>query len=101
MGREQHTSVGRRIDVKVGQMYHLVSGETYHGEAKVWEVYGDETILLSAPGGYIEISKSGIRIRGKRVDIEGNAINFARGGPGEGAPCLREMAKSATPFVRV
>ncbi len=42
----------------------------------------------------------GVRIRGPKVLIEGNAIDFKSGGPGEGSKCLRAMAKSATPFVR-
>ncbi|WP_117190273.1 type VI secretion system tip protein TssI/VgrG [Rhizobium terrae] len=108
IGEEQHisvgvaqgTTVGEKITVNVGKLYNLVSGEKYHGEAKVWEIYGDDSILLSAPGGYIEINKTGIRIRGLKVDIEGNQINFKRGGPGEGASCLRQMAKSSTPFVK-
>ncbi len=100
VGTGQYTTVGQKITVNVGKLYNLVSEEKYHGEAKVWEIFADDTILLSAPGGYIEINKSGIRIRGLKVDIEGNQINFKKGGPGEGASCLREMAQSATPFVR-
>ncbi|WP_407695297.1 bacteriophage T4 gp5 trimerisation domain-containing protein, partial [Sinorhizobium saheli] len=100
VGKEQHTTVGKKISIHVGELYNLVSQERYRGESKLWEVYADDTILLSAPGGYIEINKSGIRIRGLKVDIEGNQINFSRGGPGEGASCLRQMAKSSTPFVK-
>ncbi|GGB11731.1 fimbrial protein [Brucella endophytica] len=101
VGKEQHTTVGKKIDVKVGQLYNLVSHEKFHGEAKVWEIYSDDTILLSTKGGYIELNNSGIRLHGLKIDIEGNQINFKKGGPGEGASCLREMAKSSTPFVGV
>ena len=108
IGKEQHvtvgvlqgTTVGEKITVNVGKLYNLVSGEKYHGEAKVWEVFAENKIFLSAPGGYIEINKTGIRIRGLKVDIEGNQINFKKGGPGEGPSCLRQMSKSSTPFVR-
>ncbi|MND29635.1 hypothetical protein D3C80_201480 [compost metagenome] len=100
VGKEQRTKVGQKIDVEVGELYRLIAGKAFYGESKVWQVYSDDTILLSTPGGYIELTKEGIRIRGRRVDIEGNHINFARGGPGEGASCLRDMAKSATPFVK-
>jgi type VI secretion system secreted protein VgrG len=100
VGKEQRTSVGTTINVEVGKLYNIVSGEKYHGEAKVWEIYADEKILLSTRGGYIELNNSGIRIHGLKIDIEGNQINFKRGGPGEGASCLRNMSKSSTPFVR-
>ncbi|MDQ0458471.1 type VI secretion system tip protein TssI/VgrG, partial [Rhizobium paknamense] len=100
VGKEQRTTVGTTINVEVGKLYNIVSGEKYHGEAKVWEVYADDTILLSTKGGYIELNNSGIRIHGLKIDIEGNQINFKKGGPGEGASCLRNMSKSSTPFVR-
>ena len=99
VGKEQHTTVGSKINVSVGKLYNIVSGEKYHGETKVWEIFADDKILISAPGGYIEINKHGIRIRGLKIDIEGNRINFARGGPGEGASCLRDTG--STPFVRM
>ncbi|WP_429924924.1 type VI secretion system tip protein TssI/VgrG [Agrobacterium vitis] len=100
VGKEQRTTVGTTINVEVGKLYNIVSGEKYHGEAKVWEIYADDTILLSTKGGYIELNSTGIRIHGLKIDIEGNQINFKRGGPGEGASCLRNMSASSTPFVR-
>ena len=100
VGEEQHTKVGQKITETVGKLYHITSQENFKGDAKVWEIFADDKILLSAPGGYIEINKQGIKIRGLKIDIEGNQINFSRGGPGEGSKCLREMAKSSTPFVK-
>lgn len=100
IGTGQSTSVGKEITVTVGKLYKLLSGEKFTGEAKVWQVNVDDKIVLSAPGGFIEINKKGVRIRGMVVDIEGNMINLKRGGPGEGAKCLRQMAKSSTPFVK-
>jgi type VI secretion system secreted protein VgrG len=100
VGKEQRTTVGETVHVDVGKLFRLLSREKFDGEAKVWEIRAEDRLLISAPGGYIELTREGIRIRGLKVDIEGNAINFSRGGPGEGAVCLREMAKTATPFVR-
>lgn len=100
IGKEQNTAVGEKISISVGKLYNIVSGAKYHGEAKVWEIYADDEIRLSAPGGYITINKTGIRLHALKIDIEGNQINFKKGGKGEGASCLRSMAKSATPFVR-
>lgn len=100
VGLEQLTTVGRKVEVQVGNLYRLLAKEKFSGEATTWEIRAQDKLYLSAPGGYIEINKEGIRIRGLRVDIEGNRINFARGGPGEGATCLREMANRSTPFVR-
>ena len=101
VGKEQRTTVGETVHVQSGKLYKLIAQEKYEGEAKVWEIRAEDRLLISAPGGYIEIDKTGIRIRGLKVDIEGNRIAFKKGGPGEGATCLRQMAQSATPFVRM
>jgi len=93
--------VGEKITVNVGKLYGLVAGEKYRGESKVWEVFAEDKIFLSAPGGYIEINKTGIRLYALKIDIEGNQINFKKGGPGQEPSCLRQMSKSSTPFVRM
>lgn len=100
VGKEQQVTVGDKIAIEVGQLYNIVSGEKYHGEAKVWEIYADDEIRLSAPGGYITINKKGITFYALKIDIEGNRINFKKGGPGKGASCLKKMSQSGTPFVR-
>ncbi len=100
VGKEQHTSVGEKINIEVGQLYNIVSGDKYHGEAKVWEIYANDEIRLSAPGGYISIDKQGIKFYALKIDIEGNQINFRKGGPGKGPSCLKKMSQSSTPFVR-
>ncbi|MHC1550375.1 type VI secretion system Vgr family protein [Phyllobacterium sp. K27] len=101
IGKEQNTKVGETIKIEVGQLYNIVSGEKYHGEAKTWEIYADDEIRLSAPGGYITINKKGIKLYALKIDIEGNAINFKKGGPGKGTSCLKKMSQSQTPFVRM
>jgi type VI secretion system secreted protein VgrG len=101
VGKEQHTSVGEKIEVNVGKLYNLVSQEKYQGQAKVWEIYADDEIRLSAPGGYITINKKGIKLYALKIDIEGNQINFKKGGPGKGASCLAKMSQSQTSFVRM
>lgn len=101
VGKEQHVSVGEKISIDVGKLYNLVSGEKYHGEAKVWEIFADDEIRLSAPGGYISITKKGIKLYALKIDVEGNRINFKKGGPGKGASCLKKMSQSSTPFVRL
>lgn len=101
VGKEQHNTVGELINVEVGKLYKLVSGEKFHGEAKTWEIFADDEIRLSAPGGYITINKKGIKLYALKIDIEGNQINFKKGGPGKGASCLKKMSQSSTPFVRM
>lgn len=101
VGKEQHLSVGEKISVDVGKLYNLISGEKYHGEAKVWEIFADDEIRLSAPGGYISITQKGIKLYALKIDVEGNRINFKKGGPGKGASCLKNMSQSSTPFVRL
>ncbi|SCX20273.1 type VI secretion system Vgr family protein [Agrobacterium sp. DSM 25558] len=101
VGKGQYTRVGEKITVNVGKLYNLVSEEKYHGEAKVWEIFADDEIRLSTPGGYISLTKSGIKLFALKIDIEGNQINFKKGGPGEGTSCARKMAESSTPFVRM
>jgi len=100
IGEEYTTHTGKRAAHSSGKLYQIMSEEKFEGTSKVWEIKTDDTLLLTAPGGYIEINKSGVKIRGKKVVVEVNAINFKSGGPGEGSKCLRAMAKSATPFVR-
>ena len=100
VGEEYTIHTGQRAAHSSGKMYQISSQEKFEGTSKVWEIKVEDTLLLSAPGGYVEINKSGVRIRGLKVLIEGNAIDFKSGGPGEGSKCLRAMAKSATPFVR-
>jgi type VI secretion system secreted protein VgrG len=101
VGSEQHTTVKKIATHYAGKLFRISSDDTFEGAAqKNWKINAGDTLKISAPGGYIEINKSGIKIRGLKVDIEGNAINFTSGGKGEGSQCLREMAKSSTPFVR-
>jgi type VI secretion system secreted protein VgrG len=101
VGKEQYTQVGEKIDVQVGELYNLVTQDKFHGEAKTWEIYADDEIRFSAPGGYITINKKGIKLYALKIDIEGNRINFKKGGPGKGASCLKKMSQSSTPFVRM
>ena len=100
IGEEYTTHTGRRAAHSSGKLFQISSEEKFEGTSKVWEIKADDTLLITAPGGYIEINKSGVKIRGLKVDIEGNSIDFRSGGPGEGSKCLRAMAASATPFVR-
>ena len=101
VGKGQYTRVGEKITVNVGKLYNLVSDEKYHGEAKVWEIFADDEIRLSTPGGYISLTRKGIKLFALKIDIEGNQINFKKGGPGKGKSCLKSMSKSSTPFVRM
>jgi type VI secretion system secreted protein VgrG len=100
IGEEYTTHTGKRSAHSSGKLYQISSEEKFEGSSKVWEIKVEDTLLLSAPGGYIEINQSGVKIRGLKVEIEGNAIDFKSGGAGEGSKCLRAMAESATPFVR-
>ena len=100
VGEEYTTHTGQRAAHSSGKLFQISSAEKFEGSSKIWEIRADDTLLLSAPGGYVEINKTGVRIRGLKVLIEGNAIDFKSGGPGEGAQCLRAMAKSAPPFVK-
>ena len=100
IGEEYTVHAGKRAAHSSGKLFQISSEEKFEGSAKVWEIKADDTLLISAPGGYIELSASGVRIRGLKVLIEGNAIDFKSGGAGEGSKCLRAMAASATPFVR-
>ncbi|MCY1395072.1 type VI secretion system Vgr family protein [compost metagenome] len=100
IGEEYTTHSGKRSAHSSGKLFQISAEERFEGTAKVWEIKAAERLLISAPGGYVEISEAGVKIRGLKVEIEGNAIDFRSGGPGEGSQCLRAMAASATPFVR-
>jgi type VI secretion system secreted protein VgrG len=100
IGEEYTVHTGIRAAHSSGKLFQISSEEKFEGSAKVWEIKADDTLLLSAPGGYIEINRTGVKIRGLKVQIEGSPVNMSSGGPGEGSKCLRAMAASATPFVR-
>ncbi|MGL4236465.1 type VI secretion system Vgr family protein [Tabrizicola sp.] len=99
VGEEYTTHSGKRSAHSSGSLFQISTKEKFEGTARVWEIKANDTLLISAPGGYVEISRRGVKIRGLKVEIEGNSIDFRRGGPGEGSKCLRAMAESATPFV--
>ena len=100
VGDEEFKKIDKKAQMQVGKDYKILAGEKFLGESKVWEMYSDKSIKMSAPGGFIEITKSGILIRGKKVKIEGNRVDFKKKGGGKGTTCLKGMAKTATPFVK-
>ena len=100
VGEEYTTAANKRSAHSSGKLFEIQTEEQFTGTAKKWEIKTSDTLLLTAPGGYIEISRSGVKIRGNKVEVFGNAIDFKPGGGGEGSKCLRAMAASATPFVK-
>jgi type VI secretion system secreted protein VgrG len=68
-----------------GKNLTLLSGKATDIESKKIEIFADETIRLSTPGGYIELNKSGIVLHGQKIDIQGNKVDFQQGGAGQGA----------------
>lgn len=83
VGKEQRTKVGKTIRMEVGELFDLWSHKQFLGRSETWTIAAKDKIVFTAPGGFIEINRQGIRIRGLKVDIEGNAINFRKGGPGK------------------
>ncbi|MES4993784.1 type VI secretion system tip protein VgrG, partial [Agrobacterium radiobacter] len=83
VGKEQRTTVGKTIRIEVGELFDLWTHDKFLGRSETWYVNANKKIVLTAPGGRIEINESGILIKGLRVDIKGNQINFSRGGPGK------------------
>jgi len=100
VGEDEFKKIEKKAQMQVGKEYKILAGEKFLGESKVWEMYSDKSIKMSAPGGFIEITKSGILIRGKKVKIEGKRVDFKKKGGGKGTACLKGMAKTATPFVK-
>ena len=89
MGAKDFTThAGLRTAHSSGKLYQISALEKFEGASKVWEIMADDALLLSAPGGYVEINKTGIRIRGLKELIEGSSTDFNSGGPGEGSKCL-------------
>jgi len=83
VGKEQRTTVGKTIRMEVGELFDLWTHQKFLGRSETWLINASDKIVLSAPGGKIEINKTGIVIKGLRVDIKGNQINFSKGGPGK------------------
>ena len=100
VGEDEFKKIEKTAQMQVGKEYKVLAGQKFLGESKVWEMYSDKSIKMSAPGGFIEITTSGILIRGKKVKIEGNRVDFKKKGGGKGTTCLKGMAKTATPFVK-
>ena len=100
VGDEEFKKIEKKAQMQVGKEYKVLVGEKFLGESKVWEMYSDKSIKMSAPGGFIEIGTKGILIRGKKVKIEGKRVDFKKKGGGQGTTCLKRMAKTATPFVK-
>ncbi|MEL4377678.1 hypothetical protein AAE521_22400 [Brucella cytisi] len=98
VGTGQYTHVGEKITVNVGKLYNLISDEKYHGEAKIWEIFADDEIHLSIPGGYISLTKNGIKLFALTIDIEGNQINFKKGGRAKVARVLRKCPSLLHPL---
>lgn len=83
VGKEQRTTVGETIRMEVGQLFDLWTHQKFLGRSETWLINANDKIVLTAPGGKIEINKTGIVIKGLRIDIKGNQINFSKGGPGK------------------
>ncbi|GAA0611134.1 type VI secretion system Vgr family protein [Paenochrobactrum glaciei] len=79
-----HTHTGRQHLVSVGQDLSLLSGQTTLVEAKKIDIFADDHVRLSTPGGYIELHQKGITIHGLKIDIQGNHVDFQKGGGGKG-----------------
>ncbi|WP_132073248.1 type VI secretion system tip protein TssI/VgrG [Sinorhizobium americanum] len=82
VGKEQRTKVGKTIRMEVGELFDLWTHKNFLGRSETWLINANDKIVLTAPGGKIEINQRGILIQGLRVDIKGNQINFSKGGPG-------------------
>lgn len=74
--QEKITTVGKKLS--------MLSGEATDIQSKKIEIFADNHIRLSTPGGYIELNKSGIIIHGLKIDIQGNQVDFQQGGAGTG-----------------
>ncbi|TDK29599.1 type VI secretion system tip protein VgrG [Rhizobium deserti] len=83
VGKEQRTTVGKTIRMEVGELFDLWTHQKFLGRSETWFINANDKIVLTAPGGKIEINKNGIVIKGLRIDIKGDQINFSRGGPGK------------------
>jgi type VI secretion system secreted protein VgrG len=91
VGQSQITNVGKTSKLSVGSRYEVdVKDVIFSSTAKHIMATSDK-IVLAAPGGVIEITKDGISIRGKRVEIKSDAINFTRGSDG---------CKASSPFMK-
>ncbi|MGO4129836.1 hypothetical protein AB4Z01_35950, partial [Inquilinus sp. YAF38] len=84
VGQAYVVQVGTEMRTKVGETVDLASGEKIVHRSKQHFTAAKEKILLSAPGGSIEINETGIVIKGLKVEIKGNSIDFSSGGPGKG-----------------
>ena len=56
VGEEYTTHTGQRAAHSSGKLFQISSAKKFEGTSKVWEIRADDTLLLSAPGGYVEIN---------------------------------------------
>ena len=83
VGKEKRVTVGKTIKVEVGDLYDLFAHKRFLGRSETWLVTASDKIIFQTPGGKIELNQNGIVIKGLKVDIKGNQINFMKGGPGK------------------
>ncbi|KZL20247.1 hypothetical protein PsAD2_01544 [Pseudovibrio axinellae] len=83
VGAIQTIMVGKQSKLTVGEKYDVEVGKKITSRTKVHTIMAKDKIVLAAPGGQIEISQSGITIKGKQNDLLAPSINLKGGSGGK------------------
>ncbi|MDC0711153.1 type VI secretion system tip protein TssI/VgrG [Stigmatella sp. ncwal1] len=92
----QSLSVGKDLQVKVGQKHAMEAGQEIHLKSTKIVIEAASAITLKGPGGFITIDGSGIAIKGTLVQI--NTGGTAHSGSGS-SPTAPTDAVEAVPTV--
>ncbi|WP_235504929.1 type VI secretion system Vgr family protein [Variovorax sp. Root318D1] len=94
VGIERIDVVGKQYDLKVGDEYNISAGSDILHYSKNNSTYGTEKILLSGPGGFIQIDDKGIVINAKHIWLKSDQIDFT------GRQSNKECLSSKKPKIK-
>ncbi|SDZ72381.1 type VI secretion system secreted protein VgrG [Variovorax sp. YR266] len=94
VGVERIDVVGKQYDLKVGDEYNISAGSDILHYSKSNSTYGTEKILLSGPGGFIQIDDKGIVINAKHIWLKSDQIDFT------GRQSNKECLSSKKPKIK-
>ena len=94
VGVERIDIVGKQYDLKVGDEFNISAGSDILHYAKNNNTFGTEKILLSGPGGFIQIDDKGIVINARHIWLKSDQIDFT------GRQSNKECLSSKKPRIK-
>ncbi|AEV39704.1 type VI secretion system Vgr family protein (plasmid) [Pseudovibrio sp. FO-BEG1] len=83
VGAVQSIMVGKQSKLTVGEKYDVEVGKKITSKTELHTILAKDKIVLATPGGQIELCKSGVVIKGKKIDLLAPSINLKGGSGGK------------------